>query len=81
MPDRVMGEIHFRDDKMQNTLELVVPQGLSAKDLGKITLGELLSKFRPSGCGACLSGQHFNIREKFEKVLPVDISAGKFQVG
>jgi hypothetical protein len=72
------GEIHFSDDKTHNTLELLVPSGLSRKELSKISLSELLSKFRPSGCGSCLSGQHFIIREKLGEVLPVDIATGKF---
>jgi len=71
------GEIYFKDDKTRSTLELVLPSGLSHKELAKITLGDLLSRFRPSGCLACLSGQHFIIRERFEKVLPVEIGAGK----
>jgi hypothetical protein len=81
MPDKFLGEIRITEDKFQNTLEILVPQGLSHKDISKITLGELLAKFRPSGCGACLSGQHFKIRERFERVLPVDIASGKFRVG
>jgi hypothetical protein len=81
MPDKFLGEVRIREDKLQNTLEILVPQGLSHKDMSKITLGELLSKFRPSGCGSCLSGQDFRIRERFEKVLPVDITGGKFHVG
>ncbi len=70
-------EIRFRDDKINSSLELVVPAGMSHKELSKITLADLLSKFRPSGCQACLSGQHFNIRERFEKVLQVNIGSGK----
>jgi len=68
-------EAHFRNDKLRNSLEIVVPEGLSHKELAKVTLGDLLSKFRPSGCQACLSGQDFIIRERFEKVLPVEIPA------
>ena len=79
MPEK--SEIRFRYDKIHGSLELIVPQGLSHKELGKITLGELLSKFRPSGCPSCLSGQPFILKEKFERVLPVDISAGKFNIG
>jgi hypothetical protein len=79
MPDKFLGEIRVREDKLTNSMEVLVPAGLSHKQLSKVNLAELLSKFRPSGCGACLSGQHFNIRERFEKVLPVDIAAGKFQ--
>lgn len=71
------GEIRFRDVKEGNSLEILLPAGLTSKELSKITLGDLISKFRPSGCGACLSGQHLIIRERFERVLPVDITAGK----
>lgn len=74
---RANSEVRFKDDKLKSTLEIVVPSGLSHKELSKVTLGDLLSKFRPSGCQACLSGQHLIIREKFEKVLPVQIGAGK----
>lgn len=75
--DKFTGEVHVRDDKAQNTLEIVLPKGISHKDLTKVSLGDLLSRFRPSGCGTCLSGQDFHIRERFEKVLPIDIAAGK----
>ena len=75
--DKFTGEVRLREDKLQNSLEIVVPKGISHKDLAKITLGDLLSRFRPSGCGACLSGQDFIIRERFEKVLPIDITAIK----
>lgn len=70
-------EIRFKDDKARSTLQVLVPAGMSHKELSKITLGDLLSKFRPSGCPQCFSGQHFDIREKFERVLPVEINAGK----
>lgn len=72
-------EIRFNNNKVRSTLEILVPSGLSHKELGKITLSDLLSKFRPSGCAACLSGQHFIIRERFERVLPVNINAGKLE--
>lgn len=70
-------EARLRDDKFRNRLEILIPQGMSHKDLARITLGDLLSKFRPSGCQACLSGQDFIIRERFEKVLPVDIALSR----
>lgn len=77
MSDKFTGEVHVREDKTHNSLEIVIPKGLSHKELTKVSLGELLSRFRPSGCGACLSGQDFIIRERFEKVLPIDIAAIK----
>jgi len=75
MTDKFTGEVHLREDKLHNSLEIVIPKGISHKELTKVSLGDLLSKFRPSGCGACLSGQDFIIRERFEKVLPIDITA------
>lgn len=71
-----VSEIRFIDDKINKSVEIIVPKGLSHKELGKITLADLLSKFRPAGCAACLSGQDFRLREKFEKVLPVEINSG-----
>jgi hypothetical protein len=81
MHEKFLGEIRITEDKNQNSLEILVPKGISHKDISKLTLGELISKFRPSGCGTCLSGQDFRIRERFERVLPVDIAAGKISVG
>ena len=78
MPDKFLGEIHVTENKLKNSLEVLVPAGLSHKQLNKVNLADLLSKFRPSGCGPCLSGQDLIIRERFERVLPVDIAAGKF---
>lgn len=72
-------EIRFIDDKVNKSVELIVPKGLSHKELSKITLADLLSKFRPTGCPACLSGQDFRLKEKFERVLPVNITNGTIQ--
>ena len=77
MTDKFTGEVYLREDKTHNSLEIVIPKGISHKDLTKVSLGDLLSKFRPSGCGACLSGQDLIIRERFERVLPIDINAIK----
>lgn len=81
MSEKFTAEMHITDNKSLNRLELVIPKGYLAKDLAKVTLGDLISKFRPSGCGACLSGQHLIIREQFERVLPVEIGTGLAQVG
>ena len=77
MPKKSLAEVRIRDDKSQNSLEILGPVGLSHKEFSKVSLGDLLSKFRPSGCPTCLSGQDFNIRERFEKVIQVEIGAGK----
>ena len=75
MSQQLKIEAHVRDDKFQNSLEILVPQGMTHKELRNVNLGKLLEKFRPSGCAACLSGQHFVVRERFQKVLPVDIAS------
>jgi len=69
-------EIQVTVNKCNSNIEVVVPAGTSHRELGKLNLVDLLSKFRPSGCGACLSGGHLLIREKLEKVLPVDLNTG-----
>ncbi len=81
MPQKSLNEIRIRDDKFQKSIEILVPAGLSHRELDKVTLADLLSKFRPAGCQACLSGQHFNIRERFEKVFPVEIGVEIGNVG
>jgi hypothetical protein len=75
MSEKIKGEVYFRNDKAHNSLTIVVPKGTTHAALAKVTLGDLISKFRPSGCGTCLSGQDFNIREKFEEVMAVEINA------
>ena len=74
MTEQFKGEVHVREDKTHNTLEILIPKGISHKELSKVSLGDLIAKFRPSGCGPCLSGQDLIIRERFEKVLPIDIA-------
>ena len=81
MPHKSLSEVRIRDDEFQKSMEILVPAGLSHRELDKVTLADLLSKFRPSGCQTCLSGQHFNIRERFEKVFPVQIDIQIGNVG
>ena len=72
MAQKIKGELRVSKDK--HSVELLVPQGMSHTELAKVTLGELLKGFRPSGCQTCLSGQDFNIREKFQEVMAVNIA-------
>lgn len=78
MAQKTTGELRLTKDR--TSLELLVPPGLSHKELAKITLGDLLGRFRPTGCQTCLSGQDFNIREKFEEVMSVNITEGGLNV-
>src|SRR5258707_15373274 len=61
-------------------VELIVPHGTRLLDLLKIQdviSRELLPKIAPTGCGPCMSGADFRIREELEHVIPVDLAAGK----
>jgi len=61
-------------------VELVVPHGTRLKDLVKLqeTISkELLPKISPRGCGPCLSGSHFVIREELEHIINVDLAGGR----
>jgi hypothetical protein len=56
-------------------VELVVPHGVKSADLAKFSdrlFGDIVAKL-PRGCQACLSGEAFNIRERLEHVLQVDL--------
>lgn len=73
MSEKFKGELRFTENETTNRLELLVPRGFTHAQLSKINLADLISRFRPSGCGTCLSGQDFNIRERFEQVIAVNI--------
>jgi hypothetical protein len=56
-------------------VELVVPNGVKSAELAKFSdriFGQLVAQL-PRGCQACLSGESFNIRERLEHVLQVDL--------
>jgi hypothetical protein len=56
-------------------VELVVPHGVKSVEIAKLgerLFGEILAEL-PRGCQACLSGESFNIRERLEHVLQVDL--------
>jgi hypothetical protein len=56
-------------------LELVVPYGTKFADLGKIfhQLDASALARLPRGCNACISGHPFNIRERFEEIISVEL--------
>lgn len=58
------------------TIELVVPHGTKTAHLSKI-IDALNSKGiisrLPRGCNTCTSGDHFNVRERLQEVIRVDL--------
>jgi hypothetical protein len=64
-------------------LELVVPHGTKFADLGKIFQqidASALARL-PRACTSCISGHPFNIRERFEEVISVEIPQLSQQAG
>jgi hypothetical protein len=56
-------------------VELVLPHGVKSAELGKIgerLFTDIITQL-PRGCSACLSGESFNIRERLEHVLQIDL--------
>jgi|SoimicmetaTmtHMC_FD_contig_31_5316359_length_396_multi_1_in_0_out_0_1 hypothetical protein len=65
--------------KAEHRLELVVPHGTKSTELAKI-IDFMANNFfgkLPRGCLACTSGDHFNIRERLENVIRVDLDQQK----
>lgn len=66
--------------KQTNHFELVVPQGTKTADLHSIISslqsGGFVARL-PRGCNTCLSGSQFNIRERLQEVINVDLETFK----
>ncbi len=67
-------------------MELVIPHGTKFADLGKVLqqIDESVLARLPRGCAPCLSGQPFNIRERYQEVISVELpqfgqQAGNFE--
>jgi hypothetical protein len=59
-------------------VEIVLPHGTHVADLSKywqVLAKDVIGRL-PRGCPACLSGQPFSIRERFEHVVRVDLEKG-----
>jgi len=56
-------------------LELVVPHGTTISDLAKVFSQIDTSALArlPRGCPGCISGHPFNIRERFEEIISVEL--------
>ncbi|TWF44487.1 hypothetical protein FHW36_101407 [Chitinophaga polysaccharea] len=62
-------EVHYGAN---GHVDLTVPKGTKLEDVTKLQ-ALVLRQINPRGCQACLSGVHFNIREKLEEVINVDL--------
>ncbi|WP_142684719.1 hypothetical protein [Chitinophaga polysaccharea] len=62
-------EIHYGDD---GRVDVAVPKGTKLEEITKLQ-SMVIKQINPRGCQACLSGVHFNIREKLEQVIKVDL--------
>ena len=62
--------------KESKTIELMVPHGTKMADMSKIigglVTGGIIGRL-PRGCNTCTSGDHFNVRERAEQVISVDL--------
>jgi hypothetical protein len=78
-----VGRIYYAKGK-GGVLELVVPHGTKLIDLLKAQerlSHDVLPHISPRGCGPCLSGIPFIIREELEQVARVDLKAGQIHEG
>lgn len=73
-----LAELQFSQLADKGQIELVVPSGTSRTDVLKVKdliTEDLLARL-PRGCQACLSGDHFVIRERFDAVQ-IDLDSMK----
>jgi hypothetical protein len=79
MKNAKIAEIGY--SKETNQFELVVPHGTKTAELHSIISSlqtkNLVARL-PRGCNTCLSGSQWNIRERLQEVINVDLNT--FQV-
>jgi len=71
-------EIHYSKEGPVPRVEVVVPYGTRPEQLLKIHAmieKDILSKISPRGCAPCMSGVHFDIRERLRDRILVDFNA------
>ncbi len=70
-----MAEVQVNFSKEQaGAIEIMVPKGTGMSDLAKIHVAIdklLIKQLHPRGCGSCLSGAHFVVREILDQVAKV----------
>lgn len=74
-----LAELQFSQIADKGHIELIVPAGTPNKEVLKlrdVLTDDLLARL-PRGCQACLSGDHFSIRERLD-VIQIDLD--KMQV-
>jgi len=78
MSNAKVAEISY--SKQTNQFDLVVPHGTKTADLhsiiGSLQSGGFVGRL-PRGCNTCLSGSQFNIRERLQEVISVDLETFK----
>lgn len=60
----------------RSTVEVQVPVGMRFEELlleRPKLLVEVIDRFRPRGCEACLSGRDLVIRERFDDIVNVEL--------
>jgi hypothetical protein len=66
--------------KDTNSVELILPHGTKTADLhaviNKLQTSNIVSRL-PRGCNTCLSGANWNIKERLEWVVRVDLATNK----
>jgi hypothetical protein len=79
MADLRIAELQYSEKYRR--VELVVPHGTTFKELAQITprLFDDIIQRLPRGCTMCKSGDDFNIRERLEHVLEVDLNTMKIR--
>lgn len=73
-----VGHASIGINKITGAIQLSVPQGTKLEDalksLATIDFNALAKL--PRGCGNCISGHPFNIREQFDPVINVKLGQG-----
>lgn len=73
-------EVQYTQEGPRPVVEMIVPHGTLLRDALKgqeLLSRELFPKLTPRGCLPCISGVHFIIRERLERVIQVDLEAGQ----
>ena len=74
----VKGQASIGINELTGTIQLTVPKGTKLVDairsLSKVDLSALAKL--PRGCGHCISGHPFDIREQFDPVINVKLGQG-----
>lgn len=76
-PGKAKQFAEFQYSPEYKKIEVILPHGTKLKDFAKISekiFGSIIGRI-PRGCENCFSGEDFNIRERLEHVLFVDLES------